>query len=117
MQNWMIKLEELMMSSDQNIDEMVEQSSHAKNADVGIINDTSGAGILARDSGVLEGFSYYNLGFRLDPSTMTFGLYAPKIRMFTDDFKVVSGAQEFNPINDEYEEILNMIGGNNNGQV
>jgi len=107
----------MMTGDDQNIDEMAEQSSHAKTNDVGIINDTSGAGILARDNGVLEGFSYYNLGFRLDPATMTIGFFAPKIRMFTNDFQVVSGDQEFNPINDEYAEILNMIGGKDNGEV
>ncbi len=117
MKEWMERLESLMLDPAQNIDEMVEQSTQAKSKDIGMINDVSGAGIMAKETGVLEGFSYYNLGFRFDPKTMSLSFYAPNVQFFTSNFQVIDGDREFNALNEEFEEILTKIGGGAGGQV
>lgn len=117
MKKWMQKLDDMMTASDSNIDEMVKESTTAKNEDIGMINDKSGAGILARDNGVIEGFSYYNLGFRMDPKNMTLSFYAPTIQLFTGNFQVIDGDKEFNRITEDYAEILKKIGAKSNGEV
>jgi hypothetical protein len=117
MEAWVKNLNDLMLTEDENIDEMYASSTKAQGEDIGFINKKSGAGILARESGVLEGFAYYNLGFRFDPKYMTLSLFAPTIQLFCQNFKVYDHADEsqFEALNKEYQEVLDMIGGSVNG--
>ncbi len=117
MLEWKSRLNTMIEKEDQNIDEMANESSEAKTNDVGLINNKSGAGLLARDTGVLEAFSYYNLGFRFDPENMSLSFYAPHIKMFTGDYQIIDSDQVSNPITDEYQEILKLIGGKVDGEV
>jgi|SRR5579875_841912 len=112
MANWTDTLNELMFPDDENMDEALASSTQAQNHDIGMINTKSGAGILARETGVLEGFSYYNLGFRFDPKTMTASFFAPTIQMFCQDYIIMDGStsQAYDPINQDYQDILKLIG-------
>lgn len=112
MANWMEQLNELMFSDEQNLDDLLKQSTQAKTHDIGLINSVSGAGILARDTGVVEGFAYYHLGFRMDPSKMMFSVYAPNIQFVCNNFQVVNASEAgFDPVSEDYKAILDMIGG------
>jgi hypothetical protein len=113
MKTWMDGLNSLMFAEEKNIDDLAKENSRAKNNDVGVINSVSGAGILARENGMLEGFAHYNLGFRFDPSHMSLSLFAPRIQLFCNEFKVYDGEDpgKFDPINKDYQEILDLIGG------
>jgi hypothetical protein len=111
MSNWVSKLDNLMARQEKNIDEMVEESIIPKSDDIGMINPKSGAGIMAKENGVLEGFSYYNLGFRFDPRNMSLTLVAPNIKLFCNNFQVYDNLADFDPIKAEYQEVLKMIGG------
>jgi hypothetical protein len=119
MAKWMDQLNNIMFPIEQNIDDMLRASNEAKTHDIGLINKVSGAGLLARDSGVLEAFAYYHLGFRMDPSRMMFSVYAPNIQFVCKNFQVIDDIekQPFDPINDDYKAVLDMIGGGSDAKV
>jgi peptide deformylase len=113
MANWVNTLNDIMLSEGQNIDDLFQSSTQAKGHDVGFVNKKTGAGILARDTGVLESFAYYNLGMRMDPESMTISFFAPTIQMFCSKYQVYEGADAsaFQRINQDYQDVLDMIGG------
>lgn len=113
MSKWMQVIQDMAFNEDQNLDEMTRDSTKAKDHDIGFVNAKSGAGILARDSGVLEGYADHNLGFRFDPKTKTLMLIAPTIKMFCQDFNVYKpeDAPKFERLTKEHEEILGLLGG------
>jgi hypothetical protein len=119
MASWLDQLNTIMFSDEENLDDLVKKSTQAKTHDVGLINSASGAGILARDTGVLEGYAYYHLGFRMDPNKMMFSLFAPNIQFVTNNFQVVDASEvgEYDPVSEDYQAVLDMIGGDVNAKV
>ncbi|QHW35652.1 hypothetical protein GZH47_32660 (plasmid) [Paenibacillus rhizovicinus] len=115
--SWMDTLNSIMFPQETNLNTLAEESTMASSEDVGFVNPLSGAGLLARSSGVLEGFSDYGLGFRMDPESKTFSIYAARVNLFCSQFKVFSGDHEFTIIDTEQEEILGLIGGKADEEV
>jgi hypothetical protein len=112
MKTWMETLNELLLNQDdKNLNQVAEDHTKASSDDVGFVNPVSGAGMLARSNGRLEGFADYGLGFRVDPSNKTFSIYGSRIHLFCSDFQVFAGEREFQVMDPEQEEILGMIGG------
>jgi len=111
MRSWLQKLNALQTKKDQNLDIVAQKKTQASTDDVGLINPVSGAGIMARESGRLEGYADYGLGFRFDPESKTFSVFASRIRFFTSDFKVVDESQATERIDSDFAEILELIGG------
>jgi hypothetical protein len=110
--SWKDKLHGMMFKEDQNIDEAVEQATEVKGKDIGFVNDVTGAGILARENGKLEGFADYGLGFRFDPGTQTFSLFAPNVKLFTANLSVHEGEESFQYFKNEFADVMALMGHN-----
>jgi hypothetical protein len=114
---WIQILNDIEMKEDQNLDDLMLRSKINPGDDVGLIHAKTGAGILARDNGRLEGFADTGLGFRMDPQTHSFSLFAPTISFFCFDFKVYDkdNKETLNRINNEFADVLQLIGGKIDG--
>ena len=111
MKSWLKTLNDMHFKNDQNLDEAVQEKTQATTNDVGLINPVSGAGVMARENGKLEGYADYGLGFRFDPASKTYSVFASKIRFFCSDFKVLDESQASERIDEDFAEILELIGG------
>jgi hypothetical protein len=109
--SWKHKLLQMDTQVAEDLDTLMVQSTEAKNHDVGIINPTSGVGLLARENGRIEAFSDYGLGFRIDPVTQSFSIYAPTIRMFAEKVESHTEEKPVSYIKGEYKEVLDLLGG------
>lgn len=87
---WKSELAKMDLQEAQDLDTIADANSEAKTNDIGIINPTSGAGILARENGLLEGFADHGLGFRFDPSTQRLLVFAPEVHLFTSKIETHS---------------------------
>lgn len=107
--SWKDDLYDLDMRESEDLDVIANADTEAKTDDIGFINPTSGAGILARENGVLEGFSDYGLGFRFSSYSQSLSVFAPNIHLFT------LGVQKHNTVvrntflKDEYGDIDHIL--------
>lgn len=109
MAQWKDKLFELDQELDQNVNDLLTQSTEAKVHDVGLISPKSGAGVLVRENGKVEAFADYGLGFRMDPETQSLSIYAPNLRLFYQKKNVYDYKEAFTYIKDEYKDVLNLL--------
>jgi len=97
------------MQLENNVDDIYTQETEAKNNDIGMINPHSGAGVLVRENGLLEAFADYGLGFRIDPETQSFSIFAPNLKLFYQKIEEIRYDQNMTFIKDEYKEALDAI--------
>lgn len=81
--SWKQKLHEFDLQTPKNIDDIADESTAAKTNDVGFVNPNSGAGVLGRENGDLEGFADYGLGFRFNREKQSLSIFAPTINLFS----------------------------------
>jgi hypothetical protein len=55
----------------------------------------------------------------MDPNKMMFSLFAPNIQFVTNNFQVVDASEvgEYDPVSEDYQAVLDMIGGDVNAKV
>ncbi|CDQ41804.1 hypothetical protein [Virgibacillus salexigens] len=109
MSSWKEKLLNMDMELENNVDNLFIQSTEAKGKDIGLINPTSGTGVLAREDGRVEAFADYGLGFRMDPKTQSFSIFAPNLKMFYQKKEEISYNQKLNFIQGEYKTVLDKL--------
>lgn len=109
---WKEDLYELDLRQPKDLDDLAEESTEAKNNDVGFVNANSGAGILGRENGTLEGFADYGLGFRFNRDSQSLLVFAPNIHVFSSNIQKHDKIVPSTYLKDEYgdiEEILNEL--------
>lgn len=99
------------MQIDNNVDDIQTQQTEAKSKDVGLVNPTSGAGMLVRENGRIEAFADYGLGFRIDPDTQSLSIFAPNLKLFYQKKSHVDYDQDMHFIKDEYKDALDLVEG------
>lgn len=107
--SWKDDLYELDMTEAQDLDELSEQSTESKPNDVGFINPNSGAGILGRENGTLEGFADYGLGFRFSRDSQSLLVFAPSIHVFSNDIQKHDKVIRNTYLKDEYGDIEEIL--------
>lgn len=103
--NWKEELLKLDLWEAEDLDTLADKSSEAKPDDIGFINSKSGAGILARENGLLEGFSDYGLGFRFSRDTQSLMVFAPSIHLFTTSVQKHDKIVRNTYLKDEYGDV------------
>ncbi len=109
---WKEDLYELDMREPQDLDDLADKAGEAKSNDIGFINPTSGAGIIARENGTLEGFADYGLGFRFSRDSQSLMVFAPSVHIFSSDIQKHDRIIRNTYLRDEYgdiEEILQEV--------
>lgn len=106
---WKKELFQLDMHQSKDLDYAAETITEAKNDDVGIVNSKSGAGILARENGILEGFADYGLGFRFNRNTQSLMVFAPNIHVFSPSIQKHEKITKNSYFQDEYQDILQVL--------
>lgn len=107
--SWKDDLYQLDMTEPQDLDELSEQSTESKPEDVGFINPTSGAGILGRANGTLEGFADYGLGFRFSRDSQSLLVFAPSIHVFSSNIEKHDTVIRNTYLKDEYGDITEIL--------
>lgn len=92
-----------------NIDDVADVTGIAKNDEIGFVHTKTGAGVIARDDGALEGYSDYGLGFRFDPDHQALLVFAPHIHLFTGSVKTHEQLQAPVYFDSEYKEVLELL--------
>lgn len=110
--NWKDTLFQMDMQPLQSMDEVAEQSYSTKTNDIGLIHPINGAGILVRENKKIEAYSDFGLGFRMDPDTQSFSVFAPTIKFFTNEFKTYDYEEDKTYFEGEYQDIINILEGN-----
>ena len=109
MAKWKDYLYEFDQNVDSNINDLDTERTEAKVNDIGIINQSNGVGILARDNGRLEGYADYGLGFRMDPETQSLSIFAPNLRIFSNSVETHDFNKQVTFIKNEYKDALQII--------
>lgn len=106
---WKDELYELDVTEAQDLDDLADQSTEAKNDDVGFVNPSSGAGILARENGQLEGFADYGLGFRFSRDSQSLLVFAPSVHIFSTHIEKHDTVVQNTYLRDEYGDINDLL--------
>ena len=121
--NWKQELLKLDLWEAEDLDDLANKASEAKPDDIGFVNPKSGAGILGRENGVLEGFSDHGLGFRFSRDSQSLMVFAPSIHLFTTSVerhdKVVRNTylkDEYGDIDEILQELQFKEGGEDDGE-
>jgi|GEM_PF-3311239 len=107
--SWKEDLYELDLYESLDLDVIADQSTEAKENDIGMINPISGAGILARENGTLEGFADYGLGFRFSRDSQSLLIFAPNIHVFSLHIEKHDKIIRNTYLKDEYGDIENLL--------
>lgn len=107
--SWKDDLYAYELNESQDLDELAETSTEAKNDDLGIVNPISGTGILARENGVLEGFADYGLGFRFSRDSQSLMVFAPSVHIFSSDIQKHDKVVKNTYLRDEYGDIESLL--------
>lgn len=86
---WKDELFEEMYTPYPTMEKVYQDVYSTKEEDIGMVHPTRGTGILLRKNGTIEGFADYNLGFRIDPDSSVFSIYAPTIRIHADSIEKI----------------------------
>lgn len=106
---WKEDLYDLDIIAAEDLDVIAETSTEAKNDDIGFVNSKSGAGILARENGTLEGFADYGLGFRFSRDSQSLMVFAPSVHIFSQDIQKHDKVVTTTYLRDEYSDIENIL--------
>lgn len=107
--SWKDALYKLDIEETDDLDALSESSTEAKPDDIGMVNTVSGAGILARESGTLEGFADYGLGFRFSRDSQSLLVFAPNIHLFSMNIEKHDALIKTTFLKDEYKDIENLL--------
>lgn len=94
----------LLREDTMDIDAEAAEQGSVYSQDIGFVNQQSGAGMIARDSGALEGYASNNLGFRFDPESESLTIVANNIVLLTE--KIVQRQEPKDFIGESKEQIL-----------
>lgn len=92
-----------------DLDVLSEVSTEVENDDIGLVNPTSGAGILATNKGNLEGFADYGLGFRFSRDTQSLSVFASSIHLFALEVEKHDVVIRNTYLKDEYGDIDSIL--------
>jgi hypothetical protein len=109
--SWKDQLYEIDIRESQDLDDLAEGSTEAKNNDVGFVNPNSGAGVLGRENGTLEGFADYGLGFRFNRDNQSLMVFAPNIHVFSTNIQKHDKVVKTTFLQGEYEDIEKLVRG------
>lgn len=98
------RLFDLIYQDTMDIEEEASESNTVFSKDVGLLNQNSGAGYVARDTGVLEAWSANNLGFAFNPETDSLTVMATNIVLMTK--KIVQVAEPGDYLTESKQNIL-----------
>lgn len=87
-----------------DIEEEASESHSIFSRDVALLNQNSGAGFVARDSGVVEGWAGNNLGFSFNPETDSLTVMATNIILMTK--KIIQVGEPGEYLNRDKQNIL-----------
>jgi hypothetical protein len=107
--SWKDDLNDLNVYESQDLDELAENSTEAKNNDIGFVNSVSGSGVLARENGTLEGFADYGLGFRFSKDSQSLMVFAPSVHIFSTDIQKHDKVVRNTYLRDEYADIDSLL--------
>lgn len=111
--SWKQKLTNLDLRVTEDIDFLTETATEAKENDVGVINSISGAGILARENGDLEGYADYGLGFRFSRKKQALMVFAPSVHVFTQNLQKHTDMKPNSYLKDELKDVHDLLQLNN----
>lgn len=89
----------------EDLDVLAETSTEVEKEDIGMVNPTSGAGIIATQGGNLEGFADYGLGFRFSRDTQSLAIFASSIHLFALEVERHDTVVPNTYLKDEYGDI------------
>lgn len=107
--SWKEDLYEYEIQQIMDLDDLAEQSTEANRDDVGFVNPKSGAGILGRKNGMLEGFADYGLGFRFSPESQSLMVFASSIHFFAGQIVHHDTEIRNTYLKDEYGDIFDIL--------
>lgn len=102
---WKEDLYKLDLHEAEDLDDLASQSTEAKTNDVGFVNPNSGAGILGREDGSLEGYADYGLGFRFSRDSQSLMVFAPAVHIFSGSIQKHDKVIRNTYLKGEYEEV------------
>lgn len=109
--SWKSTLTEHDMRISEDLDFLADHSTRSKEDDIGLINPKSGAGILARENGTLEGYADYGLGFRFSKEKQALLVFAPSIHVFTKEIHKYDSIEKQTYLRDEYADVVELLKG------
>jgi hypothetical protein len=109
MSGWKDRLFEMDMKESSDMNEIHKREYETQNNDVGVINPINGSGILVRDNKRIDAFSDFGLGFRIDPETQSFSIFAPTIKFFCHTQKTFDYEKTESYLKGEYKDALDTI--------
>lgn len=93
----------------EDLDVLADTSTEVKKEDIGMVNTTSGVGIVASHSGNLEGFADYGLGFRFSRDTQSLAIFASSIHLFSLEIEKHDTVVRNTYLKDEYGDINSIL--------
>ena len=109
MARWKEELFEFDSRGKESLNQVHEKSYNTKPNDIGLINPLNGAGLLVRENKKIEAFSDYGLGFRIDPESQSFAIFAPTIKFFANEVKTYDHEESKTYLKEEYKDILDLL--------
>lgn len=104
--HWSEKINQLKQRNEQNVDQLVNHQQLIQDHDCGLVHPFHGAGMMIRESGKIEAFADYGLGFQMDPKTKTMTFFAPKMIFVAHEEQHLSDQQQQGSIYDEWKMAL-----------
>lgn len=106
---WKDDLYLLDIRETEDLDVLSEVATEVKDKDIGMVNPISGAGILATETGNLEGFADYGLGFRFSRDTQSLSIFASSIHLFALEVERHDTVVRNTYLKDEYGDIDSIL--------
>lgn len=99
------------LKESRDLDTAADVATELDSDDLGMINQTSGAGFRAGKDGALEGFADYGLGFRFSRDSQSLAVFASKIHLFALEVKTHKTLVKDTYLKDEYADIDTILKG------
>ena len=107
--SWKDELYKYDMTVAEDLDTLANRSTAAKTNDVGFVNPISGAGVMGKENGDLEGFADYGLGFRFSRKKQSLFVYAPHIHLFTKGITQHDNVNQRSYFRDEHKDVDELL--------
>jgi hypothetical protein len=114
--SWKEELYKYELNESQDLDKMANASTELQDDDIGVLNPTSGAGIVAKKDGTLEAFADYGLGFRFSPQSQSLSIFAPNVHVFSTNIQKHDQVTTKTYLKDEYQDVESLLSGIDNLQ-
>ena len=109
--SWKDELLQMDIDEEKDLTFIHYQEEEKKEQDIGMVHPDHGAGFLIREDQTVEMFADDQLGFRMNPETNTFSIYAPHIKFICQTQEVHQIEKELSYFQEEYNDILKLLGG------